>query len=176
MLPYISRELDDPEWRALHIIRDGLPLEVKQFVRTPIMGITLEDMIDIIMEVEMIVYMVQVAVPEDDYLLVSVDDAGILEPLFEEGPFLPEDPIPAIPPKEAGADTDENEEDPIVLLAPPEDQLEDPPVIIIASDDDEEDDEEEIIDIEEPEDDSKVVIFDDGDWDADSDIFSDITT
>ncbi|GMN60408.1 hypothetical protein TIFTF001_029512 [Ficus carica] len=162
MLPYIPRELDDPEWRALHIIRDGLPPEVKQFVPTPIMGITLEDMMDAIIEVEIIACMVQVVAQEDDYILVPYDDAGIPEPLFEGGPFLPEDPILAIPlqeipPEEAKADADGNEEDPADLLAVPEDQPEDPPVIIIASDDDAEDDVEEIIDIEEPEDDPEEI-------------------
>ncbi|GMN65396.1 hypothetical protein TIFTF001_034463 [Ficus carica] len=39
MLPYIPRALDDPEWRVLHIIRDGLPSEVKQFVPAPVRGI-----------------------------------------------------------------------------------------------------------------------------------------
>ncbi|GMN67657.1 hypothetical protein TIFTF001_036716 [Ficus carica] len=117
MLPYIPRELDGLEWRTIHIIRDGLPSEVKQFVLAPIMGISLEDMIDAIMEVEIIAYMVQVAAPEDDYLLVPVGDGGIPEPLFEGDLVLPEDPIPAVPleeilPQEAEADADENEVDP----------------------------------------------------------------
>ena len=50
MLPYIPWDLDDLEWRALHIIKDGLPPKVKQFVPAPIMRISLEDMIDAIME------------------------------------------------------------------------------------------------------------------------------
>ncbi|GMN72385.1 hypothetical protein TIFTF001_052849 [Ficus carica] len=50
LLPYIPRELDDLEWRAMHIIRDGSPPEVKQFVPVPIVVISLEHMIGAIME------------------------------------------------------------------------------------------------------------------------------
>ncbi|GMN60100.1 hypothetical protein TIFTF001_029193 [Ficus carica] len=131
---YMRRYLNyAAEWRAYpnesmghYCRRDGLPLGVKQFVPAPIMGISLEDMIDAIMESEIIAYMVQVAAQEDDYLLVPVDDAGIPEPLFEGGLVLPKDPIPAvplqeIPPQEAEANTDNNEVDPADFLAAPED-------------------------------------------------------
>ncbi|GMN62575.1 hypothetical protein TIFTF001_031650 [Ficus carica] len=74
MLPYIPQELDDLEWRAMHIIRDEFLRKLSKIIA----------------------YMVQVATPEDDYLLVPIDDAGIPEPLFEGGLVLPEDPIPAI--------------------------------------------------------------------------------
>ena len=40
MLPYIPQELVDPEWRALQLIRDGLPSEVKYFVPAPEIGIS----------------------------------------------------------------------------------------------------------------------------------------
>ncbi|GMN58769.1 hypothetical protein TIFTF001_027860 [Ficus carica] len=148
MLPYIPRDLDDPEWRAMHIIKDRLPPEVRQFIPVSILVISLEHMIDAIMEEEIIAYKVQVAEPEDDYLLVLVDDAGIPEPLFEGGPVLPEDPIPVvplqeIPPQEAEANADNYKVDLADFLAAPEDQLEDPLIIIITSKDDEEDIEEE---------------------------------
>ncbi|GMN62646.1 hypothetical protein TIFTF001_031720 [Ficus carica] len=67
MLPYIPRDIGSPELQALHLLREGLPPEVWQFVPAP------------------------VAAPVDDYLLVPVDDAGIGEPLFQEGPILPEE-------------------------------------------------------------------------------------
>ncbi|GMN23821.1 hypothetical protein TIFTF001_045816 [Ficus carica] len=75
------RRAGSPELQALYLFRDGLPLGVKQFIPAPIMGISLEDMIDAIMEAKIISYMVQVAAQEDDYLLVPIDDAGIPEPL-----------------------------------------------------------------------------------------------
>ncbi|GMN67465.1 hypothetical protein TIFTF001_036525 [Ficus carica] len=145
------------EFMGHYCQRDELPPEVKQFVPAPIMGISLEDMIDAIIETEIIAYMVQ------------------------GGPILPEDsilaiPLQEIPPKEAGADAYRNEEDPADLLPASEYQPEDLPVTIIASDDDEDDEEEEIIDIEEPEDDPEEILFDDGDWDTGSNIFSDVMT
>ena len=84
-------------------------------------GVTLENMIGIIMEAEIIAYMLQAATPEDDYLLMPVNDAGIGEPLFQGGPFLPEDPIPTvplqeIPPHEAEVDVDNNDMDPVDFL------------------------------------------------------------
>ncbi|GMN21934.1 hypothetical protein TIFTF001_040144 [Ficus carica] len=82
MLPYIPRDIDRLELQALHILREGLPPEVKQFVPAPIMEITLDDMIDAIMEAEIIAYMLQVAALEDDYPLMPVDNAGIGEPVF----------------------------------------------------------------------------------------------
>ncbi|GMN63760.1 hypothetical protein TIFTF001_032834 [Ficus carica] len=68
----------------LHIIRDGLPPEVKQFVPAPIMGIALDDMIDTIMEAEIISYMVQAqaVAPMNNYIVEPVNDTGITEPLF----------------------------------------------------------------------------------------------
>ncbi|GMN62455.1 hypothetical protein TIFTF001_031547 [Ficus carica] len=126
--------------------------------------------------------------PEDDYLLVLVDDAGIPKPLFKGGSVLPEDLIPVvplqeIPPQEAEASVDNNKVDLADFLAAPEDQLEDPPIIIITSEDDEEDVEEEFEEeweefegmeeeIENVEDDSEEILF----GDDDGDVFSDVTT
>ncbi|GMN62556.1 hypothetical protein TIFTF001_031623 [Ficus carica] len=178
------------EWQAYpnestdhYCRRDGLPPEVNQFIRVPILVISLEHMIDAIMEEEIIAYKVQVAEPEDDYLLVLVNDAGIPEPLFEGGPVLPEDPIPAVPLQEAEANADNNKVDLADFLAVPEDQLEDPPIIIIAREDDEEDIEEEFEEeweefegmeeeIENIEDDSEEILL----GDDDGDVFSDVTT
>ncbi|GMN48242.1 hypothetical protein TIFTF001_017410 [Ficus carica] len=193
MLPYIPRELDDPEWRALHIIRDGLPPEVKPFVPAPQRGIVLDDMIDAIMEAEVIAYMVQAqeVAPVDDYMVEPVDDTGIAEPLFQGGPVWPEDPIPAIPLQkipleEAGVDANDNEVDSAEFGANPEDHPEDPPIFIIVSNNEEEEVEEEeeieevweeheILDAEEQEDwedDPEEILFEDEEWD----VFSDVTT
>ncbi|GMN24836.1 hypothetical protein TIFTF001_045890 [Ficus carica] len=178
MLPYIPQELVDPEWRAMHILRDGLPLEVKYFVPAPVVGVSLEDMIDAIIEAEVLAYMVHVADPEDVYQVDPVDDAGILEPLFEGVPAVPEDPIPAvplqeIPPQEAEARLDDDMD--------PDD---DPLVILIESDDEEQEiweeewvefedmEEEEVEDLEEQEEDPEEIPFDD----EDRDVFSDATT
>ncbi|GMN70035.1 hypothetical protein TIFTF001_039078 [Ficus carica] len=173
MLPYIPQELVDPEWRAMQILKDGLAPEVKYFVPTPVVGVSLEDMIDAIMEAEILAYMVHIADPEDVYNVDPVDDAGIPEPLFEGVPAVPEDPIPAIPLQEippheaeAGPDDDMDRDDPLVIL--------------IESDDDEQDiweefedmEDEEIEDLEEQEEDPEEIPFDDEDWD----VFSDVTT
>ncbi|GMN62413.1 hypothetical protein TIFTF001_031496 [Ficus carica] len=112
------------------------------------MGLTSEDMIDDIMEAEIIAYILRAAAPEDDCLLVPVDDAGIGEPLFQGGLILPEDPIPAvlvqeIPPQEAEADADDADMDLANLLAAPEDNPEDPLIIFIMSDDEEDIEEEQ---------------------------------
>ncbi|GMN58705.1 hypothetical protein TIFTF001_027786 [Ficus carica] len=161
---YMRRYLNyAAEWQAYpnesmrhYCRRDGLPLGVKQFVPAPIMRISLEDMIDAIMEAEIISYM--------------------------GGSVLLEDPIPAvplqeIPPQETEANADNNEVNPSDFLATPEDQLEDPLIIIIANDDDEEDIEEEVEEeweefegmkeeIEDVEDDLEEILFSDDDWDV----------
>ena len=97
MFPYIPRDIGSSELQALHILREGLPPEVRQFVPALMMGVTLESMIDAIMEAEIIAHMLQAATPEDDYLLVPIDNVGVREPLFQGGPILSEDPIPAVP-------------------------------------------------------------------------------
>ncbi|GMN60342.1 hypothetical protein TIFTF001_029435 [Ficus carica] len=131
MLPYIP-DLGSPELRALQLLTDGLPPEVRTFVQAPMVGMTLENMINDIMEAELIAHMLQANALVDDYRQEPVDDAGIPEPPFHGGPFLPEDPITAIPlqeipPLEEEADAEGNEEDPIDFMAAPEDQPEHPP-------------------------------------------------
>ncbi|GMN63108.1 hypothetical protein TIFTF001_032194 [Ficus carica] len=156
-------------------------------------GMTLEDMINSIMEAERVAHMMQATALEEDQV-VPVDDAGIAEPLFHGGSNLPEDPIPVmplqkIPPQEEEAGAENDVMDPADFPVDPEDNPEDPPVIVIESDDEEEDEEdqeqweeqeraieEDLDDLEEPEEDPEEILFDDGDWDADSDISSDITT
>ncbi|GMN27213.1 hypothetical protein TIFTF001_046123 [Ficus carica] len=185
MLSYIPQELVDPEWRAMHILRDGLPPEVKYFVPAPVVGVSLEDMIDAIIEAEVLAYMVQVADPEDVYHVDPIDDAGIPEPLFERVSTVPEDPIPVvplqeIPPHEAEAGLDDDM-DPDDVPVNPEEDPDDPLVILIESDDEEQEiweeewaefedmEEEEIEDLEEQEEDPEEIPFDDEDWDVFSD-------
>ena len=82
MLPYIPRDLGDPELQVLHLLREGLPPEVQQFVPATMMGVTLESLIYVIMEAEIVAHLLQGVGTEDDYLLEPVEDAGIREPLF----------------------------------------------------------------------------------------------
>ena len=126
MLPHIPRDLGDPEQHALYLLRKGLPSEIKIFVPTPMAGMTVENMIQDIMEAEFIAYMIQADELMDDIIEVPMDDTGIPEPLIEGGPFMFDDPIPAvplqeIPPQEAEADADVNEANPADFMAAPED-------------------------------------------------------
>ncbi|GMN61374.1 hypothetical protein TIFTF001_030467 [Ficus carica] len=130
-MPYRDSKIynDIPELQALHLLREGFPPEVRLFVPAPMMGVTLESMIDAIKEAEIIAHMLQAAAPEDDYLLVPVDDVGVGEPLFQGGPILPEDPIPTvplqeIPPQEAEAGADDNDMDPANFSVDPEENPE----------------------------------------------------
>ncbi|GMN26284.1 hypothetical protein TIFTF001_040830 [Ficus carica] len=162
MLPHIPHALGSPLLQALFLLREGLPPNVRPFVPEPLVGMTLEGMIEAIMEAEIIVHGMQATAPEEDQV-VPVYDTGIAE---------------------AGAEDDVM--DPTDFPADPEDHPEDPPVIIIESDDEEEDEEdqeqweeqegaieEDFDDLEGPEEDSKEILFDHADWDADSDISSD---
>ncbi|GMN75329.1 hypothetical protein TIFTF001_056406, partial [Ficus carica] len=102
MLPHIP-DLDNPEMRALQLLREGLPPEIKEYA-------------DVLV---------------NDNGQEPVNDVGMEEPPFQWGPVLPEDPIPAmplqeIPPQEDGVDDDalDPEEFPDNL-----ELLEDPPEI-----------------------------------------------
>ena len=179
MLPYIPLDMDRPMMQALHILRDGLPPEVRQFTPPLMIEMTLDEMIDAIMGAEIIAYMVQ-ATPEtqvleyeDDHLLIPVNDATIAEPIFHGGPFMPKEPIPAlriqgIPSKEEDAYVDDIEMDSADHLANPEENPEDLLVIIIASDDEEEIREGQKEQKEDPE---EILFNDDDEWD----VFSDVT-
>ncbi|GMN30294.1 hypothetical protein TIFTF001_044445 [Ficus carica] len=147
MLPHILPALGSPLLQALFLLREGLPPNVRPFVSEPMVGMTLEGMIEAIMEAEIIVQGIQAAAPEED-LVVLVYDTGIAE---------------------AGAENDVMDHADIPV--DPEDHPEDPPVIIIESDDKEED----FDDLEELEEDPEEILFNHADWDADSDDSSDIT-
>ncbi|GMN66097.1 hypothetical protein TIFTF001_035164 [Ficus carica] len=155
--PHIPRDLGSSLLQALLLLLEGLPPNVLPFVPEP--------------------------------MVVPVDDAGIAEPLFHGGPNLPEDPIPVMPLQEEEAGAENDVMDPADFPVDPEDNPKDSPIIVIKSDDEEEDEEdqeqweeqegaieEDLDDLEELEEDSEEILFDNGDWDADSDISSDITT
>ena len=96
MLPHIP-DLGSPEMRALQLLRDGLPPEIKTFVQAPKVGMTLENMINNIMEAELTAHMLQADALVDDYGQEPVDDIGMEEPPFHWSPLLPEGPILTIP-------------------------------------------------------------------------------
>ncbi|GMN20468.1 hypothetical protein TIFTF001_045340 [Ficus carica] len=167
--------------QALVILRNGLPPPIRQYVPMPTPEMTVGLMIDHILDAEVIVHAMQADAYVADHP-VPVDDAGIAEPMFEAGPAFPEVPIPAVPLQEVHApevdiEADDSDTDDDM------DQPEDPPIIDISSDD--EDDREEpeyepgyggwIDEGDEFEDDLEEFLFDDGDWDADSDASSVVT-
>nr|GMN21682.1 hypothetical protein TIFTF001_040087 [Ficus carica] len=123
-----------PLLQALFLLREGLPPNVRPFVPEPIVGMTLDGMIEATMEAEIIVHGMQATAPEGDQV-VPVYDADIAE---------------------AGAENDVM--DPADIPVDPEDHSEDPPVIIIESDDEEEDEEENFDDLEEPEEDPEEIL------------------
>ena len=46
MLPHIPQDLDRLEMQALHVLREGLPPEIRRFVPTPMAGMTVGNMIN----------------------------------------------------------------------------------------------------------------------------------
>ena len=63
MLPHIPHHLGNPVLQALYLIREGLPPSIKLFVMEPAIGVTLESMIEAIMEAEILAQLVQAAEP-----------------------------------------------------------------------------------------------------------------
>ncbi|GMN45129.1 hypothetical protein TIFTF001_014310 [Ficus carica] len=151
-------------WRAYP---GGLPPEIMRFTPIAAPEMTLDEMIEAIMDAEILANWVR-DVPEvpapmfkDDHPFVPIDDACMGEPVFHGGPFMLEEPIPAVPIQEIPPqeeDADDVEMDPADQQADPEEDLEDLPVIIIASDD--EDEIEEEVE-EEFEEDPKEILFND---------------
>lgn len=186
MLPYILQ--DRPVIQTLHILRSGLPSKIMQFTPPTTIEMTLDETMEAIMGAEVMAYMVQAAleaqapeyedyyrhhslIAEDDHLLIPVDNAGVRELVYHGGSFIPEEPIPALPIQGIPAQEEDDDMDPVEHLIDSEENLENPPVIIIANDDEEGDEEEE------HEEDPEEILFgdDDDDWDADSEVFSDVT-
>ncbi|GMN71644.1 hypothetical protein TIFTF001_051864 [Ficus carica] len=181
MLPYIPQDIDSPEMQALVTLRNGLSPQIRQFAPALMRDMTIEHMIDGIMEAEIIVHAMQADAFVAEHL-VPVDDAGIGEPIYEPGPVLPEDPIPTvplpeIPAQEAEVEMDADAQDADDLLVAPDDQPEDLPVIDVSSDEEEPELEHASwLEYEEDfEDDPEEILFHDGDWEADSDAFSVVT-
>ena len=194
MLPYIPQDIDSPEMQALVILRNGLPPQIRQFAPAPMRDMTIGHMIDSIMEAEIATHVMQA----DAFIgghQAPIDDARIGEPFYEPGPVLPEDSIPIvplqeIPAQEAEVGMDADAQDADDLLVAPDDQPEDPPVIDISSDEeepgpeleyvgwleDEEDLDEGPEEMEDFEDDPEEILFHDGDWEADSDVSSVVTS
>ncbi|GMN45138.1 hypothetical protein TIFTF001_014311 [Ficus carica] len=113
--------------------REALPPEVRQFTPPSIIEMTLYNIIDAIMEAKIRVHIIHGATPEDEHPFMPVYDAGIREPVFQGGPILPEDPIPALPIQEIHlqekeADANDIELDPADFLADPEETPEYSPV------------------------------------------------
>lgn len=166
MLPHIPYS-GNPEMRALQLLREGLPPDVREHVQPPTIGMTLEHMINDIMEAELIAHMVQADALVENNIQVPVNDNGVEEPPFQWGPVLPEDPIPAIPLQEIPLQEAANDADDDIVnpeeFPDNHEALEDPPEINMENEEDEE------INIE---DDPEEILFDDEDWD----VFSDVTS
>ncbi|GMN30505.1 hypothetical protein TIFTF001_048022 [Ficus carica] len=141
ILPHIPQDIDSPELQTLVILRNGLPPHIPQFVIDPMRAMTVAHMIDNIMEAEILAQAVQADAVVGDHQ-APADDAGIAELIYEPGPVLPEDPIPAIPLQEildqeveVGMDADAQDVDDFIVAQ--EDRPEDLPVNDIPIDDEE---------------------------------------
>ncbi|GMN74602.1 hypothetical protein TIFTF001_055018 [Ficus carica] len=152
MLPYVSQDMVHPVLEALTVLRNGLPSRIRQHVPFPTPRMSVEHMIEDILQAEIRADTEQTGAAEGDHQ-APVDDAGIVEPLHEVGPAPPEEPIPAVPEQEvpaheAGEQEDvegdpeagDPEEDDIMVI--PGDPPADPIIIDISSD--EEDDIEDM--------------------------------
>ncbi|GMN25147.1 hypothetical protein TIFTF001_050362 [Ficus carica] len=148
MLPHIPQDIPSPGMQALVILRNGLPLQLRQYVAEPMLGMTVGDMIADIVEAEMVAHAMQAEDVGGDHQ-APVDDTGLGEPQYE-----------------AEADGQDAADD----IDAPEDQPEDPPIIDISSDD--EDDDMELApepgdwreDVDDLDDDPEEILFDDDDW------------
>ncbi|GMN69426.1 hypothetical protein TIFTF001_038476 [Ficus carica] len=169
--------------QALVILRNGLLPQIRQFAPALMWDMTIRHMIDGIMEAKITAHAMQADAFVGEHP-APVDDARIGELIYEPGPVLPEDPIPAvplpeIPAQEAEVGMDADAQDADDLLVAPDDQPEDPPVIDIQSDEEEPEPEPEhagwLEDEEDFEDDPEEILFQDRDWEADSDASSVVT-
>ncbi|GMN18897.1 hypothetical protein TIFTF001_046869 [Ficus carica] len=166
MLLHIPQDIPSPKLQVLVILRNGLPPQIRQYVTVPMLGMTVRDMIANILEAEMVGHAMQ------------ADDVG--------GPIFPEDPITAvlvqeIPAQEAGVEAEADDQDAANDIDAPEDQPEDPLIIDISSDDEDDDMEQApepgdwVEDVNDLDGDPEEILFDDDDWDMDSDASSVVT-
>ena len=160
MLPLIPQDLPDPDIEAQTILRNGVPLPIRQYVPFPSADKDIITMIDDVLQVEMTAEEAEIErratqdrPPHQDEAGPSEpprDEAGPStpryevgpleeeeeEPRYEVGPLLEEEP--AAPAQEA-EDPPADEED-LMPIDPPED----PPIpLIIISSDDEDGDEDD---------------------------------
>ncbi|GMN35799.1 hypothetical protein TIFTF001_042286 [Ficus carica] len=194
MLPHIPQDIPSPGLQALVVLRNGLPLSIRQYVPAPTLDMTIEHMIEYILDAEIVDHAVQadahlfepgapaddvdepepVYEPEPIYEPEPVDEP---EPVYEPGPVSPEDPMAADQVQEAEMEAEASDDEMDVH----EDQPEDPPIIVISSDDEDDDDEPEhelgfggwLDEGDDFEEDPEEIPIDDGD--ADSDVASEVT-
>ena len=57
MLPHIP-DMGNPELRALQLLREGLPPEIREHVQEPVIGMTLENMINDVLDAELTAHMI----------------------------------------------------------------------------------------------------------------------
>lgn len=151
-MPYIPQ--DRPRIHVIYILINELPLEVMQFMPPTTLKMTLDD--------DDYCPLSPIADDDGSHPLMPVDDIGVRGPVHHGDLFMLEEPIPAplvqgIPPQEEDA-----EMDPTDYLVDLEENMKKPLLIIIANDEEE--------DLEE-------ILIDDGDdEDADSVVFSDISS
>ncbi|GMN64861.1 hypothetical protein TIFTF001_033909 [Ficus carica] len=164
MLPHIP-DWGNPEMRALQLLREGLPPKIREHVQPPALDMTLDHMINEILDAELVAHVIQADAMINDQEQEPIDNIGIEEPQFQWGPELQEDPIPAvplqeIPPQEEGIDAEA-----IDLDEFPEnlELQEDPPEIVM------DEEEEEQVNVE---DDPEEIMFDEEDLEVFSNVSS----
>ena len=188
MLPHVPQDIPQPQLEAVTLLVNGVPSHIRQYVPLHTLQMTIGGAIDDILEAEMTAQNAEIDGHANHEQAPVDDDAGQPEPQYVVGPLLEEEPIQAmpeqmIPAQEAEDPLADDDDDDVVPLEP----LEDPPVpiIVISSDDEDgdgddfgcgddempdeipndEDDPEEFAFEDEP----HEIIFDEGDWDVDSD-------
>lgn len=185
MLPHIPQDIISPGMQALVILRNGLPPQIRQYVAESILAMTVGDMIADIIEAEMVGHAMQAEAYVADHP-VPVDDAGIAEQMFEVGPIFPEVPIPAVLVQEVPAHEAEDQidtEDATDDIVAPENPPVNSPIVDISSDDEDKDMDQKpelepgdwVEEVNDLDDDPEEILFDDDDWDVDSDASSVIT-
>lgn len=158
MLPHIPR-IGNPEFRALQIIREGVPPGIRAHVPLPVVGMTLEEMIDRIMEAEVTHHLQQVEALQQPNEVVPANGG----PVWHEEEPINAVPLQVIPPPEDG----------VGMEAQDEEQL-DPPINQNPLEDDEEEDiwGEEEEETEDDEEDPEEFPLDEEDLDVFSDAAS----
>nr|GMN29716.1 hypothetical protein TIFTF001_046371 [Ficus carica]GMN29748.1 hypothetical protein TIFTF001_046373 [Ficus carica] len=137
--------------------REGLPPKIREHVQPPALEMTLDHMINDILDTELAAHVIQADAMINDQGQEPVDNAGIKESHFQLGPELQEDPIPVvplqeIPPQEEGIDAEAMDLEEFLENL---ELQEDPPEIVM------DEEEEEQVNVE---DDPDEIMFDEEDW------------